>query len=156
MRRGQAMVETVVAVVFLSFAFLALVQLSQMLQARILLDHAAARAARARAVGFNEYMCRKVARAAVIPIAGECLWPLGLDDGWSEAARVPAYLASPDEPHARGVLDYALWHRMSVDLDAGLGSKVDADLRLHTDDFTADGHAAVESHYPLYMERTRE
>ena len=149
------MVETVIAVVFLSFAFLGLVQLSQMLQSRILLDHAAARAARARAVGFNDYMCLKVARAATIPVAGECLWPAGIEDGWSEAARIPAYLAAPDEPRARGVLEYDLWKRLSVDVDDGLGGTVGAKLRLHTDDFAADGRAEVESHYPLYMERTR-
>lgn len=146
------MVETVIAVVFLSFAFLGLVQLSQMLRSRILLDHAAARAARAHAVGLNEFMCLKVARAAMIPVAGKCLWPEGVEDGWSEAARVPIYLASPNEPRARGVLDYELWRNMSVDVDGGFGDTVEASINLHTDDFNVDGRAEIESHFPLYME----
>ena len=88
MRRGQAMIETVLAVLFITFVFLGLFQLSQMLTARILLDHAAARAARAKAVGFNAFMCRKAARVATIPIAGRRLWPDDLE-GASEVSRVP-------------------------------------------------------------------
>ena len=74
-RSGQAMLETTLAVVFISFVFLTLFKLSSMLTDKILLEHAAMRVARARTVGFNDYMCRKSARVAVIPVAGRRTWP---------------------------------------------------------------------------------
>ncbi len=156
-RRGQAMIETVFAVVFLTVLFLTIFQLSQMLQSRILLDHAAARAARARAVGFNEFMCLKSARVAMIPVAGERLWPKKEDweeaDAWGEAARVPDYLASENEAHARAILEYERWLTSSIDVRSGNGAQAlaEADILMETDDYRMDGHAEIESHYPFYM-----
>ena len=64
------MVETVIAVLAITFIFLALFSLSHILTGKILVQHAAMRVARARAVGFNDFMCEKTARVAVIPVAG--------------------------------------------------------------------------------------
>ena len=75
LRRGQAMVETVLAVLIVSAVFFGLFRLSRLLAGKILLEHAAMRVARARAVGFNDFMCRKAARVSVIPVAGKRLWP---------------------------------------------------------------------------------
>ena len=72
-RHGQAMLEALLAVCLVTSAFLALFTLSQMLTGKILLQHAAMRVARARAVGFNDFMCRKSARVAVIPISSRRL-----------------------------------------------------------------------------------
>ena len=69
------MVETVLAVLVVSAVFFGLFRLSRLLTGKILLEHAAMRVARARAVGFNDFMCRKTARVAVIPVAGKRLWP---------------------------------------------------------------------------------
>ncbi len=151
MKRAQAMIETVFAVVFLTALFLVLMQLSRMLQARIMLDHAAARAARAKAVGFNDFMCLKSARVAMIPVAGERVWPAEGD--WSEAARVPAYLEAENEGRARGILEYEHWRTTSIDVwsGGGIGSTARADILMATEDFRMDGKAEVESHYPLYM-----
>ena len=52
MRSGQAVVETMIAAIVVVFGFLALFRLSHMLTGKILLEHAAMRAARARAVAF--------------------------------------------------------------------------------------------------------
>ena len=60
------MVETVLAVLAVSFLFLALFRLSCLLTGKVVLQHAAMRVARARSVGFNDYMCRKSARVAAI------------------------------------------------------------------------------------------
>ena len=65
LRSGQAMIETVLAVLIITFVFLGLFKLSHMLTGKIMLEHAAMRVARARAVGFNDFMCVKTARAAV-------------------------------------------------------------------------------------------
>ena len=49
-RRGQAMLETALAVFFITVLFLVVFQVAHMVTTKILLDHAAARAARAKAV----------------------------------------------------------------------------------------------------------
>ena len=69
------MVETVIAVLIITFVFLGLFKLSQMLMGKIMLEHAAMRVARARAVGFNDFMCIKAGRGAGIPAAGKRVWP---------------------------------------------------------------------------------
>lgn len=143
-RRGQAMIETVVVVLLLSFVFLGLFQFAELFTTRIVLDHAAARAARARAVGFNHFMVEKTARVATIPVAGTRLTPsdadLGITDDLTvdagtigmtidralsmsaasptanaELARVPEYLASTAPGYSRGILDYELWDAMDID-----------------------------------------
>ena len=160
MRRGQAMVETVLAVIFITVVFLGLFHLSQILSARIMLDHAAARAARARAVGFNRFMCLKTARVAMMPVAGRRLWPQ--DESVDEAARVPIYLSTDNEALARGVLEYDRWNALGFLVRSSLGispvseSKVGLDIpsllsRDGDRGLEMTGEAAVESHYPYYM-----
>lgn len=153
MRRGQAMVETVLAVLFIAVIFFTVFRLDRKLTSRILLDHAAARAARARAVGFNDFMCRKSARVAMIPVAGKLLWPENRD--FDEVSRVPIYLCTADEPLARGVLEYNNWNAMSVQTESGGGisSVVRSTVRMYDEDWDFDmtGKAKVESHFPLYM-----
>ena len=151
MRCGQAMIETVLAVLFITFLFLITYRVERMLSARILLDHAAARAARAKAVGFNDYMCRKTARVAAIPVAGRRLWPA--DGGFDEVSRVPIYLSTENEALARGVLEYEGWRTMGIDVSSGggLSASVESTVRMRTDDFDMEGAAAVESHFPFYM-----
>ncbi len=150
MRRGQAMVETVLACLFIMSIFLVAFQLLRMETARILLDHAAARAARARAVGFNDFMCLKSARAAMIPVSGPRIWP---DDSVDEVSRVPAYLSADDESLARGILDYEYWRTtsFSVGSGSGVGAVATSRIVMHADDFSMDGKAEVESHFPFYM-----
>ena len=155
-RPGQAMVETVLAVVFLSFAFLALFRLSHLLTGKILMEHAAMRVARARAVGFNDFMCRKAARVAVIPVAGTRTWPDEAGESLSaaeELGRISDYLASEDEARARGILDYANWGDLRV--EAGDGTDVSVTLGLDVLDGTRRvdlvGQAGVEANASLYL-----
>ena len=153
-RAGQSAIETVFAALVVTVALMTAVALSQMLRARIVLDHAAARAARARSVGFNRFMCLKSARAAMIPVAGRRTWPPA-EDGYegSDVARVPIYLASSTPAEARGILDYDLWPRTEIDIATrhGLAPTATAYLRLASDDFDMDGSFETEAHYPLYM-----
>ena len=125
------MLETVLAVLCITFVFLALFRLSHMLMGKVLVEHAAMRVARARAVGFNDFMCVKAARVAVIPVAGKRLWPT--DEKFSsgnELARVRTYLESPDGARASGLLDYENWHKMTVDPGDGGQSVVTIDMGL--------------------------
>ena len=151
MKRGQAMVETLIAVLAIMMIFFGAYQLSRMVAARTLLDHAAARAARAKAVGFNDFMCEKSARVAMIPVAGARIWPE--EDGFNEASRVPIYLTAEDWTFANGVLDYEYWHTMDFDVRSGAGVAplAESSVFLSTPDFDMEGRAQMESHFPFYM-----
>jgi len=144
------MIETVIAVLIVTCSFLALFRLSHMLTGKILLEHAAMRVARARAVGFNDFMCVKAARVAVIPAAGKRLWP---DEETAfgaaqEAARIRTYLESPDEARARGLLEYEGWQKLCVNPGDG-GKSV---VKLKTDWFGLCGTAGIEDGYTYYLE----
>ena len=142
------MIETVLAVLVVTFIFLMLFNLSHVLTGKILAEHAAMRVARARAVGFNDFMCLKTARVAVIPVAGKRLWPT--DEKFTtgnELARVRTYLESPDAARANGLLDYENWKTLSVDAGDG-GQSV---VNLKTGWFKVEGKAGIEDGYTYYM-----
>jgi hypothetical protein len=143
------MLEALLAVCLITSAFLALFKLSHMLTGKILLQHAAMRVARARSVGLNSFMCTKAARVSIIPVAGERIWPIGEDAiGWNEEIfRISDYLAAPDNPHARAILEYENWGTLGVNAGDGTFSSVS----LGTDWFNLSGEAGVERHAPFYM-----
>lgn len=151
MRRAQAIVETLVAVLVILFLFTGAHRISRMVAAKTVLDHAAARAARAKAVGFNDFMCEKTALAAAIPVSGRRLWPL--DSSVDEVSRVPIYLASGDRGRANGVLEYERWHSASVSAEAGSGADpvASAKIEMEGEDFSLNGSAKIEAHHPFYM-----
>ena len=151
MRRGQAMVETLIAVLAIMLIFFGAFHLSRLVAARTLLDHAAARAARAKAVGFNDFMCEKSARVAMIPVAGPRLWPE--IDTFDEVSRVPIYLTAEDWGRANGILEYEYWNTMDFDVRSGAGlvPVAESSIYLSTPDYEAEGRAQVESHFPYYM-----
>ena len=143
------MVESIIVLFFLCIVFFLVFDYARLLICHTTLDYAAARAARARAVGFNDFMCRKAARVAVIPVAGKRLWPE--DDSFTyanELARVRTYLESPDGARAAGLLDYEHWKNLFVDPGDGLRSVV----RLGTGWFSLEGKASVEGSASYYME----
>jgi hypothetical protein len=149
------MIETVLAVLVVSFAFIVLFRLSYMLVGKVLLEHAAMRVARARSVGFNDFMCRKVARVALIPVSGKRLWPTGDDaiDWNMELSRIPIYMSTMSESIARGVFEYDGWNHLSVDPGDGTATKVSQGFSLFddTEAFRLDGTAGIENNASLYM-----
>ena len=145
---GQAMIETVLAVLVITFVFLTLFKLSHMLTGKIMLEHAAMRVARARAVGCNDFMCLKAARVAVIPAAGERLTP-GKDDerkNISETALARMYMRTPDSNYADGLLRYRDWENLEVRPGTGGASTT----RMKTDWFDLRGEAEVDG-FPVYL-----
>ena len=142
------MVESLIAILFISLLFFGMFQLAHASASREILRHAAARAARARAVGFNGWMVRKSMRVAAIPNAGRMtvpadehfvnqafldavatgkpgeVWDLALasdphsDRADFELARLGDYLDSPNRPTADQLLDYEDWDSIVGD---GLG-----------------------------------
>ena len=145
---GQAMVETVLAVLIISFLFLALFRLSHMLTGKIMLEHAAMRVARARAVGMNEFMCRKAARVSVIPVAGKRLKPGPGDErkDMSETALARMYMRTPDSSYADGLLQYENWKDLTVVPGRGGASHT----AMKTDWFGLRGEAEVDT-FPVCM-----
>lgn len=127
------------AMAALCLLFMGFFQVSQLIAVRQVLDHAAARGARAKMVGFNHFMVEKAIRVASIPNAGRMtepdipnedvrlrdwlandpagiVWDRALQAGGEqsdvyevERARIPEYMASPDWSHAYGVLNYEHW-----------------------------------------------
>ena len=141
------MIESVLAVLVITFLFLVLFKLSHMLTGKIMLEHAAMRVARARAVGMNEFMCIKAGRVSVIPAAGKRLKP-GPDDerkDISETALARMYMRTPDSSYADGLLQYENWENFSVDL-GGEATRTG----MKTDWFELDGEAEVDR-FPVYM-----
>lgn len=149
-RPGQALVEATLALLVATSVFLCLFKLSHMLTGKIFAEHAAMRAARARAVGFRDFMCWKVAQVASIPARGRRVTPAEGDefDYGMELARVPIYLGSPHSGVAAAVLRYehdVSWKNGSVGDSTGVG------VRLETDWFDLEGEAGVEDHAKLYL-----
>lgn len=143
---GQAMIESIFVIILTSLIFLALFQYANLFSSKIILTHAAARAARCRSVGFNQWMVLKSARVAAIPAAGKRLIPeqLGVDpaitaalqnnrviDIWElalhsntrspgtmlERGRIPEYMGTINHPTAEHLLDYEHWETLSVRID---------------------------------------
>jgi len=138
LRSGQSLIESCLAILLLCLIFAGCLQISRLLAAREILDHAAARGARAKTVGFNRWMVTKCVRVATIPNAGRLAEPefenvspllreavATMRPGalWSwvvnfwpaseqfnlERARIPEYLASPNSSRAHTTLDYSDW-----------------------------------------------
>lgn len=148
--KGQALLETTLAVVFLVTIFFGLFALSRRVTAQTLMDHAAARAARARSVGLNKFMCRKAARVAMIPVAGRMLWPGGSSDA-DEVSRAAIYMVAGNEGVANGVLDYENWHKLDFDYGDG-GDETRTRIAIPYAGKTMTGEADIEAHWPTYMD----
>ena len=141
------MIETVIAVLVIAFMFLALFKLSQMLTGKIMLEHAAMRVARARAVGMNEFMCIKAGRVSVIPVAGERLQPGENDErkNISETALARMYMRTIDSSYADGLLRYENWDKFSIDIGGDFTR-----TSMQTDWFDLNGEAEVDR-FPDYL-----
>jgi len=70
-RSGQSLIEACFVIAILCLVVFCGVQMSQIYMTSEVLNHAAVCGARARAVGFNDFMVQKTIRAAAIPCAGQ-------------------------------------------------------------------------------------
>lgn len=118
-RSGQALLETLIAALALLTLLSGLLQLALLSGGREVLRHAAARAARAKSVGFNDWMAQKAMRVAAIPVSGRMTVPgHAVDDGAGsgdptdfELSRIPGYLAAENHSRAAYELSYEEWER---------------------------------------------
>ena len=135
---GQSLIEACLVMAITCLLFLGLFQVSQLVAAKAILNHAAARGARAKTVGFNHFMVEKVVQVAAIPVSGRMTTPAYANinqelrdiqgrgasgalfdyalqnDAYSQQAqlelsRIPDFLASLHRGRASGILDYERW-----------------------------------------------
>ena len=168
-RKGQAMLESIIALFFLFLVFFLVVDYAELLKTRMVMDYAAARGARARAVGFNDFMVTKTLRIASMPVAGECL--TAKDSGISPSAgflisRSGSYLEAEYESDTRGILDFELWNPAKLEWSAseswnGRQGDVTMQVRQHhplvssypgsAEESVIRGESKMESHYKFYL-----
>lgn len=135
---GQSVIESCIVVAITCLIFFGLFQVSQLFSAKAVLTYSAVAGARARMVGFNDFMVYKVVRAASIPNAGPmvtptvtrgggvsamvssstpgALWDTALHAGSPtspqydlERSRIPLYLGSTRWGELPAILDYENW-----------------------------------------------
>jgi len=193
-RSGQALVETCLVTALLCLFLFGLFEVARLFAAREVLAHSAQAGARARAVGFNDFMIRKVVDVASIPNAGPmrqpgpprsgllealwrnetpgALWDLAVRSEPAspqldvEQSRIPLYLAARHAGDLGAVLDYDRWdtvrivsnadsadgmNRVAVRQDVPLVSGLHR-LFYAEDEVRMRIEAAMDNHYPLYLE----
>lgn len=148
------MIESLLVVLLAVLCFLIIFQYGYGVSTKLIMTHAAARAARARTVGLNEFMVEKTARVGIIPVAGRRLVPEGtfadaatlraistLTPGEAmemvfrgqanrnaaqlEVARVPDYLMAENEATATGFLNYEGWPDLHTTISEGTTTRGD-------------------------------
>ena len=168
------MLESFIVMLVMCIMLFGLLQLAIGVTGREVLHHAAARAARAAAVGFNDWMVLKAVRVASIPNSGEMLQPdSSVEDiapvvpSWStpgeawdaafsmeagktsrrgimETARIPWYMSSENSARASYILNYAEWERNSFDVSRSSSLLGQGAVRVE-----------VEQSFPLQMPFSR-
>ncbi len=167
-KAGQAMVETTLALILLCLVFFVVYEYAHLLVAHTVLDYAAARAARARAVGFNDFMVTKTVRVATLATAGQCLVEDDAGEQLSTGAlvsRMGTYLACESEADVRAVLDFELWNSARLGWScADLGGESFAltvwqRRPLYGEDdetdatlYSLEGRAEIEDHAGFYLQ----
>lgn len=169
------MVESAIAMIVILLVFLALFNLSDLIRAKLLVENAAVKCARARAVGYNDFMLRKIARLATMPAAGECMTAADSGGGKLPYAeryyRIGDYLMSDYEAQANAILDFAYWRNGDTLVNASSGQSpamaTVTQRRPRLFDFGVltggskpdsgdkaeiSASATVEAHYPDYLQ----
>ena len=106
------MVESIIVLLLSLVLFFLLFDFLETSRSKIFVEYAAAKCARGRALGYNDFHITKIARIATMPVSGKCLTTD--DDGTrisphSRIERIGPYLASEYEAQANVVLDFELW-----------------------------------------------
>ena len=169
------MVESIIVLFFLCIVFFLVFDYARLLICHTTLDYAAARAARARAVGFNDFMILKTARLGAMSVSGECYTRMNDDRAPSTAtlvSRMGSYLQTASPSETEGILDFELWRNGNLGWSCAEPHGDVGELTMHVwqkqpvfnsinpqgaparDDaamITLHGEAKIESHYPFYL-----
>ncbi len=159
-RAGQSLIEACLALLILCLVFMGFFQVSQLVAARQVLYHAAARGARAKMVGLNRFMVEKAILVAAIPNAGRMIQPdianedaalrewlatertgvvwdrvLAADPGMAdiheiERARIPEFMGSEQWAWSRAILDYEHWNTVRSSVPGMMNDGAPLDVRV--------------------------
>ena len=170
------MLESLLVVLVLCLLLFGLLQVALVFNADEILHHSAARAARARSVGFNDWMVTKAQRVAAIPNSGKMLEPvlgtpaqpvfdptLSLGEKWDSAihparayarsykslvemARIPEYLATDNHLRGEAILHYEEWENHSFGVSVQRSDSLAAALG-----GAGTVQASVRQSYPLLL-----
>lgn len=138
---GQSLIESCIVIGILCLLLMGLFQLSQFFMAQEILHYAAGRGARAKAVGFNEFMVFKTVRVGAIANAGpitspemaaqgpspltlnlgtrfQTRFPVSVSSGpiaqrTVERSRIPLFLAADWSGQLSAILNYEDWSDIS-------------------------------------------
>lgn len=138
-KSGQSLVESCIVTILICMILCVLLQISQLFAAKEILTYAAGRGARAKTVGFNQFMVYKTVRIGAIPNAGKLVspelptfssaggstwtpdqgytrWSQALSGGepvspqlLEETPRIPLYLGADWWGQLPAILDYDDW-----------------------------------------------
>jgi len=113
---GQALIESSLVIALICLILAGLFQLSQLYAAKEIAAYACARGARAKTVGFNDFMVMKSVLVGTIPNAGKMTFPEfsggPLGQMVMERGRIPLYLGA--EWHMLdGILQYEDWETIN-------------------------------------------
>ncbi len=167
---GQSLIESCIVIAVLCLLFMGMFQVSQLFMAQEILSFAAGRGARAKSVGFNEFMVFKTVRVATIANAGQMTYP-GVDGGPAqqralERSSIPLYLGSDRHRRLSSILDYEDWGDISYYWTEQESPSM---ITFHTaqpfplrfpfhqafydsDSVSMSGEVCLDNHYPLYLD----
>jgi len=118
------MVESCIIIALICLLLAGFFQLSQLYAAKETSLHASFRGARARTVGFNDFMISKATMVGMIPNAGPMTFPDNaggpLGQMAIERGRIPLYL-SADWHMLDGILQYEDWESINCSYADNLG-----------------------------------
>jgi hypothetical protein len=168
--RGQALIESCLVIALICLLLGGLFQLCQLYSAKEIALYACARGARAKTVGFNDFMAQKAVRVGTIPNAGKMTFPETAGGPAAQMAiergRIPLYLGG--EPNMLdGILQYEDWETIGCyypdDFELNLQFSVAQDLPLryfpavfkafyNADTFPINTGLSMDNHAALYLE----
>ncbi len=168
-KAGQAMIETVVVMLVLCIVFFLIYEYTGLLTMHSVLDYAAARAARARTVGFNDFMVTKTVRISTMSTAGPCKTTDDRGESLSTGAlvsRMGSYLQAENDAETSGILDFEYWNGAHLGWNCSGPGGESGELIMRVwqrrplyvgDDeyarqYTVNGEARIEGHYPFYLQ----
>ncbi len=172
-KAGQSLIESVLVIALICLIFFGLFEVSQLFAHKEVLDYAAGRGARAKTVGFNQFMVYKTVRVGAIPNAGRLISP-GYNGGPAseytvETPLIPLYLGSRNAGELPSIMNYEEWDGANDVTYAPPVSPGDGTLRMevqqqvplrypfHRAFYAADsvhmtGASIIENHFQLYID----
>ena len=170
---GQALIESCIVIGLICLLLMGLFQLAQLFVAQEILDYAAGRGARAKAVGFNDFMVYKTVQIGSIPNAGRMTFPelpapQTPANQWNiERGLIPLYLHSDLYGQLGSIMDYEDWDTIHTYCPSDQADMLhfeaiqELPIRIFSvvfrafyadNNITMRGSADIENHCPLYLQ----